>query len=323
MIQRFTAQLPSWARTDHPFLRYELLRSRGDQDKRKQYTRALVTLLLLGFLFGAGYLLATDFLTDSPGQNLTDSVMSIVYWPLVVVQVILQIGALALTSNTVSEEKRRQTWDNLRATQSGAELTLRTRWASVFYRMRGLIAIVLVLRIVLILGILLDLTAFQGRFLDLQLTGPEPSVPLVVGALLLSFLMTAALLLPFSSMGFDAAIGLLVSTFVEQRTFSILLQLLLIALRIALVAGLLFTAMQFVDGDLDLSNTAAWVLVGASAAVGDWGLAFLNFTFYGEIWATIPYGVFYGLALLIFAIVQAALTDAVLNLAVRRAENKG
>ena len=59
------------------------------------------------------------------------------------------------------------------------------------------------------------------------------------------------------------------------------------------------------------------------AAVGDWGLAFLYLGFYGEIWANVPYGVFLGLALVIFALLQAAFADQVLVFAVRRAQRKG
>ena len=59
------------------------------------------------------------------------------------------------------------------------------------------------------------------------------------------------------------------------------------------------------------------------SAVGDWGLALLHLGRNSEIWATIPYGIFIGLALLVFALIQAAVADRLLLLAVRQAQKKG
>jgi hypothetical protein len=230
---------------------------------------------------------------------------------------------LGLTGNTIAEEVRRQTWDNMRATESGAELTVRTRWAAVFYKIRGLLAIVLVVRVGLIIGILVDLTAFQGRYLDLLINGIVPDVALPVAALLLAFVMTASLLLPLTAVGFDAAMGLLIATFLQQRTYAVLAQILYIVFRIVLVGGLVFGATQFVNGDLVATDLGSWALIGAFASLGDWGLAFLNLGFFGEIWATIPYGIFLGLALLIFSLIQAALTDLIIGFSVRVAERRG
>jgi hypothetical protein len=64
-------------------------------------------------------------------------------------------------------------------------------------------------------------------------------------------------------------------------------------------------------------------LIGGFASLGDWGLAFLNLGFFGEIWATIPYGIFLGLALLIFSLIQAALTDLIIGFSIRAAERRG
>jgi hypothetical protein len=182
---------------------------------------------------------------------------------------------------------------------------------------------VLVLRLLLIIGILYDLTAFQGRYLDLLINGIVPDVPLAVGVLLLSLLMTAALLLPITGVGFDAALGLLLSTYIRQRTYSALVQVLVIILRIGLVAALTYAVTQFVNGDLQVSDPAAWALVGGFGALGDWGLRFLDLGFYGEIWATVPYGILLGLGLLAFSMLQAIVTDQILVWAVRRAERKG
>jgi hypothetical protein len=327
MIQRFAGQLPTWARPGHPVLRYELGKIQRPP-ARVRYVRALMVVLLGLLLVAGGYIAATSFLTQPAGQSLTESLNAIVFWPLLIVQIIAGFAALALTANAVSDEMRRQNWDNLRATTAGAELAMRARWASVFYRIRGLLAVILLIRLVLIGGILYDLTAFQGRYLDLLINGLTPEIPLAVAVLLLSLFMTATLLLPITAVGFDAAVGLLLSTLVRQRTYNMLLQLLLLLLRIGVVIGLVVTVTRYTEGQLPLTSDpndwlSAWGLMGAYGAFGDWGLAFLNLSFYGEIWATVRYGVLLGLGLLIFAMVQAVITDQILALAVRRAEKSG
>jgi|FLYN01.1.fsa_nt_gi hypothetical protein len=326
MIRRFTAQLPTWARSDHPVLRYELARIPRRITRRTRFLRAFGVVVLALVLILGGYLAATGLLQHPPGQNLTESAMAIVFWPTLALQVLLRVGAITMTANTVTEEIRRQTWDNLRATESGAALALRARWASVFYRLRPALTIVLLVRVVLIAGILYDLTAFQGRYLDLLVNGVVPESSPAVAALLLAFLMTASLLLPVTGLGFDAAVGLLFSTLVQQRTYSGLLQILLILLRVGLIVALTIGATRLINGELPpevMQNWTGWLLIAAFAALGDWGLAFLHLGFYGEIWATLPYGIFLGLALLIYAIIESGLTDWILALAIRQAERKG
>lgn len=288
-----------------------------------RYARALATIVAAGLLLLGGYMAATNLLQHPAGENPVEALNNIVFWPLLIVQVLLRMLAVTLTSNTVADEMRRQHWDSLRSTPFGAELTMRARWAAVFYRLRGLLGVVLLVRVVLLLAMLWELTAYNGRHLDLLTMSVTPEVSLVVAVLLLSFMMTAALLLPLTAVGFDGSIGLLISALVQQRTYSALLQILYIIARIALVTGLVFAAWQFRDGQLVLDSAVSWLLMFLLAAMGDWGLAFLYLGFYGEVWATVPYGIFLGLALVIFALLQAAVADQLLVFAVRRAQRKG
>lgn len=322
MMQRFATQLPPWAREDHPILRYELGRSK-QITRRARYLRAAGAAFALALLFWAGYAIATGLFQNPPGQNLTEGMMAIAFWPTLALQVLLQMAALTLTVNTVSEQKRRATWDNLRATETGANLTLRTRWATVYYRLMPLLIVVTVIRAALIVGILIDLTAFQGRYIDLLINNVTPDVSPVVGALLLAFLMTASLLLPFTSVGLDAAIGLLISVTVQQRIYSVMTQMIVIMLRLAIVVALVIGATQFIRGDLRLTDGAAWALMGAFAGFGDWGLSYLHLGFYSEVWATIPYAILLGVALLAFAMLESLVSEWLLAFAIRRAERMG
>lgn len=321
MLQRLTIQLPPWAQPAHPILRYELKTARLTRWGR--VLRVLWQVVLLIALGAGGYLLATDLMRQPAGQNPTESLLAVLYWPLLIVQVAMSAGTLVLTGGTISEEQRRQTWDSLRATADGAALVIRTRWAAVFYRLRALLLLLIAARALLIAGILYDLMGFQGRYLDLLLNGITPDLPLAVAAMLLAFLMTTGLLLPITSLGFDAAVGLLVATLFQQRTYTVLAQIVLVLARLLMVGGLALAATGFMLGDFDLQGAGAWLLLGGFGAFGDWGLSLLNLGYYGEIWAVVPYGIFIGLGLLLFALIQAAATDWVLGLAIRRAERHG
>ena len=323
MVRLFVGQLPDWARRDHPVLHHEL----GIAPKvswQARYARAFGAIVVAALLLVVGYVIATDRLNHPAGGTSVESINATLFWVLILLQIILSIAALTGTSNFVGDEMRRQNWDNLRATEQGAEMAMRARWVAVFYRLRGLLGVVLLARALLIALMLWELTAFQGRYLDLLINGIVPEVPLVAAVLLVSFMMTASLLLPLTTVGFDAAVGLVVSALVQQRTYSTLVQGVLIFLRIGVMVLLFFGANLFLTGQLFQSSDAgAWLLITATSAVADWGLTFLNLTRSSEIWATIPYGILIGLVLLVLALVQAAVADRLLLLAVRVAQKKG
>lgn len=324
MLQRLTAQFPAWMRPGHPLLRYAIGAYRADQSSRGRYLRAFLMIIFLGMFVFGGYVIASNLFRDNPlEQPLSQMFFNVLFWPAFILQIILQIAVLILTINTISEEKRRQTWESLKTTASGAALMLRTRWSAVlFYRLRTFVMILIIVRLILIGGILFDLTAFRGEYLNYLTGSITPEVPLALGVVLLSFTMTASVLLPFTGLGFDAAFGLLVSTVVQQRTYVVLTQITLVAIRVAIIGALLFGMTQFRADVLQTSDLVTWGILLAFGAMGDWGLSFLYLGFYGaEIWAEVPYGIFMGLGLLVFVVIQAALTDGIMALAIRRAEH--
>jgi hypothetical protein len=320
LSQRFANQLPGWMRPEHPALRYELGRA-PRPPARVRYMRALWVVLAGLLLLGAGYGIATDFLTQAAGDTFLEALQRTLYYPSLALQMILIAAAFSLTIGKIAREVRRQNWDTLRATPDGADLSLRARWAAVFYRLRGLLGVVLAVRVLLLLGLLWELTAFQGRYLDLLISGITPEIGLIVAVALLSMLMTAALLLPVTTVGLNAALGLLLSTMVRQRTYITLVQVPYIGLRVALAAGLVWAAAQFLSsGEPTTSTLAAWVFIAAAAAFGDWGLALLALGVSAEVWARVPYGVLISAALFGFALLQAAIADQLLRWAIRRAQ---
>lgn len=322
-LRRLAAALPAWARPDHPLLRHELARASRLTGRARLARGAWLALLMLALLAG-GALVATNLLRQPAGLSLTESAAAVLYWPLLAAQVALHLAALALAGGAISAARRRQTWDSLRATAGGAELALRAQWALVYYRLRGPLGAVLLLRALLIGGALFDLTAFQGRYLDLLSSGIVPPVSLAAAALLLACALAASLLLPLTSVGFDAALGLWAGAVFQARAYVTLAQAGLALARLALTAALAAAASAFVAGGLPaLPDPAAWALLLAFGAAGDQGLAFLNLGLLGEVWAVVPYGILLGPALLLLALAQAAGSDWALARAIRRAERSG
>ncbi|RMG70891.1 MAG: hypothetical protein D6711_16410 [Chloroflexi bacterium] len=323
MMQRIVGQLPPWMHPEHPVLRYLLENRRSVDTARGRWTRALFIILLGGMLLLIGYINASNLFEQNPlDLPISEMLFEMLFLPTFILQVGLQLTVLLVTMNAIGEEKRRQVWDSLRTTTDGAALALRTRWvAAVFYRMRGAMIILLLVRAILIGGLLYDLTAFEGEYLKYLTGGIIPDTPLFLEVVLLAFTMTSSLLLPITSLGVDAAVGLLISTFVQQRTYVVLSQILLVAIRVAFVGGLLFGVEQFRAGVLDSPNALLWVLLFVFAVMGDWGLSFLFMGFYGQqVWVYVPYSIFLGAAMLAFVIAQAILIDLVLAWAIRRAE---
>ncbi len=276
-----------------------------------------------GVLLIAGYVIATNLLHDPAGRTLSESVNAVVYFPLLAVQIVTGVLALAGTSSVVSVAIRRQNWDSLRATEQGAAQALRARWLAVFYRLRGLIAVIVGVRVVLIVLLLIDLTNYQGRSLDLLLSGVTPDLPLMLAIVLVALTMTAALLIPLTAVGFDAAVGLLIAATVREQTTRTLIQAGLILLRLLLTALLLIGVTGVLSGQVIGADAGSWLLLTGYSAVGDWGLALLYLGRSGEIWAIVPYSILIPAVLVLFALAQAAITDRLLIVAARRAQQVG
>lgn len=317
MFQRLAMQLPPWARPDTPVIRY-VMGTQSPFSRRAWLTQLVAALVALVVAAVVITLTAPEM-----GQSLSERVMTIVFWPTVLAQAALSVAALVYTSSAISAEKRRQNWDNLRATGNGAALALRAQWsAAVFYRFSGLMTAILLVRVLLVGLIVYDLTAFRGEYLNYLIGAVIPEVPILAGVVLLALTMTACFILPLTGLGLDAALGVLLSTLVSGRVFVALAQIVFGVLRFVITFGLIALLVYATDPTLNVSEGVRGLAMLGMGAFGDLGLRYLHLAFLGELWATVPYAVLIGAALLVVAFMQALLTDGLLAWSVRRAEKK-
>src|SRR5664279_1399945 len=175
MLERLYAQLPDFARPTNPVMRYVLLQGERRSAPGQRLLRAVSVCLALVLLVLFGWQVATNFGTTSlDGVKAGDQVFLILYWPLVIIQLVAQIFAIGATSSVISNEVQHGTWDTLKVTTDGAALSMKSRWASVFYRVRIYLLLLLAARIFFVLVTLYDLTAFQGNYLNILLSGTTP-----------------------------------------------------------------------------------------------------------------------------------------------------
>ncbi len=318
MLQRLNHQLPPWAQPDAPSLRYLLGRPQPSTWRR------VLQALGLGAVIG---LVGLAFVVLQPnidlGRSLSEQVLNLIFWPIVGVQLGMNVAAMVITSSAITTEKRKDNWDNLRATPGGVDLTLRAHWsAAVFYRLWRLLGLVYLARGVLLALLLYDLTAFRGEYLNYLTGGIVPETPLLLGGLLMALTITASFVLPLTSLGLDASVGLLAATIFRQRVFVGLIQVVLGVMRVSLALGamVIFVTLTDVTTSLGAPPEAGWAAMLGLGVLGDGGLRFLHAATLGQLWQTIPFGIYIGAALLLAAVVQAGLADLLLRWAVHRAE---
>jgi len=337
MLQRLYAQLPDFARPDNPVMRYVMLQGDRRPSRRTRLLRAGAGFLALIVLILFGWQLATNFgATPMTAPNLWDQAFAVLYWPLVIIQVITGVFAIGSTTGVVANEVQQGTWDTLKVTTDGATMSLKSRWAAVFYRLRVLLFLLLAARIFFILVALHDLTAFQGNYLNILLSGTTPlglpqvstEASVLAGILITAMMMTACLLAPFTAVALDAAIGMWAGTYSRGRFTAFLGQLGLLVGRV-LITGL---ALQVGAAALTLASLApslsltldnhpvlAWFAALFGISEGDMGLSLLNLQKVQALWANRQYGVLVGIAFLGYTLAQAALANQIVKWAGRRA----
>lgn len=343
MLRFFYAQLPDFARPEHPIMRYLLLREGRRTSRGSAILRGLSIAFIVALLPIGGWLIATRFGTQPiETDNRFDAIYRTLYWSLVALQVLMRITAMNATIGVIAAEERQQTWDTLKITTDGALLTMKARWAAAFYRLLPLLIVLLLVRALFILIALYDVTTFQGRYIDILLGGTVPlgepylsrdlasSVGVTLGVIIAALGMTAALVAPFTALAFDASLGLLIGTLARSRFASVLGQFGLVLARLLVTAWALwvgaaalslspFSALNASFTSTMPSPVEGWLGALFGVAEGDLGLTMLHFPYVQRMWADYDYGVFIGVAFLGYVLLQALIANALLSLAARRA----
>ncbi|MBC8100520.1 MAG: hypothetical protein H7Y11_13840 [Armatimonadetes bacterium] len=323
MLQRLNAQLPDWARPGHPAVRHVL--GAPSAANRRLLILQFVAGIVLMTVSTVGVLVMQAQVQAEPEiRPLSATVISALYVPALVGQLLLSVLVVIYSSNHINTERRSRTWDTLRVTSGGVGITLRARWgAAIFYRLSGFVIVLLLVRVLLIALLVYDVSAFGGDYLPLAAGGGvEPALPIPASLLLVSLYMAASLILPLTGLGLEAAIGLLLSTFLRNRIFLLLAQVVYGVARVALSFGLIYLLDRNTNILTMPSTIAAWLTMVAHGAFADWGLRTLNLDYASELWAMVQYGIFVGAGLLVLAFAQAVLADGLVWWAVRRAETR-
>lgn len=313
--------LPEWALPDHPLLQYERSRFQRRGGRRGFIVQLSLLSILVG---GTAALYAAVALRPGGALSLTSLVWQSVYYPTLILQLLTIILALTLGASAVGSERSRKTWDNLRATEFGAGLALRARWAGILYRLRAPITAILLVRLMLAAGILYDLTAFGGSYpeiLGAQATPPLPEWRLDL--LLIALAVTVSLLLPILQIALFAALGILLSVAVRERIYAFITQMLVVAVQLTFaVAGALAIA-QMIRSDARAANDWSYALFFGYSAFGDWGLLLAQLGSLGEIWRRVPFGTAISLVLMLFVLALGLAADGMIWLAGRLSESRG
>ena len=318
LAKMFYNQLPEWARPTNPMMRYAL----GYQaiSRRRLLVRLLLGVVLIALTIGVSYIL-----TESTTTAENPPFREFMYYPLIGLMLLMQVLAIAITTNAIALERQKGTWDSLQITLSGAEMSIRTRWALVFYRLRWLLVAIFIGRLGFMLLLLNDITDFEGRAIDVRIINISPEVSLEVAVFLLAALMTAAVLQPFVALGFDAAVGMLVGTLTTRRNVGILTTVFLMLVRLGISIAALVLGGQILDATgtteniIEMPASEAWARLIALFSQGDLSLRILDLEVLGTIWADIDEGIYLGGVVLLVIVVQALITNGLLWLAARRA----
>ncbi len=318
LSRMFYSQLPVWARPTHPMMRYAL--GYRKLTLRDILVRTLLAVLVVGIMVAAGYVY-----TSETSDSSTVAYREFMYYPLVVLQLFAQLAALSMTVNAVALERQRGTWETLQVSLVGAATAIRSRWALVFYRLRWILAAMVLGRLGYIALLMDDMTDFEGRAIDVRIIGISPEVTLEVAVFLLTALITAAILLPFVAIAFDAAIGMLISTLTQRRSVGILTSLILVGGRILVTASALFLGETILTANgtkpeiVEMSTTEGWVRTVFLTLQGDLGLRLLNLETLGNLWADLENGIYLGGVVLVGTILMAVIGNGFVLFAARRA----
>ena len=322
MISRLRDLVPAGARPpmSNPLLQYELDKARGRSSGPGFALQLTAIITLLGL---AAALYAAAFGAPDAG-NLSARLWQSLYFPALALQALTLMLALALGAESIGAERRRKTWEKLRATEAGAGLALRARWLGIMYRLRAPIAVILLFRLLLALAAQVELTAFGGHYVQMLGAGAAPPLgDWRISLLLIALSVALSLAQPLAMIAAAAALGLFLSVTVVERLYSALLQIVLAAIYVVLLLASAAGAADILQGRLIMSDAAQFAVVLLYSSFGDWGLLQAQLGSLDQVWARVPAGAYIGVGMVALLLIQAFTADGLMALAERISERRG
>ena len=201
---------------------------------------------------------------------------------------------------------------------------MRARWLGVLYRLRAPIVVILLVRLLLALTALVELTAFGGHYVPMLGAGAAPALgDWRIGLLLIALSVALSLALPLGMIAAAAALGLFLSVIVVERLYSALLQIALAAIYVALLLAFAAGAADILQGRLIMSDAAQFAVVLLYSGFGDWGLLLAQLGSLGQVWGRVPAGVYLGVGMAALLLLQALIADGLMALAEQISERRG
>ncbi len=317
MIQRITGPLPFWTRREHPLLKKELAVT---SSPKMRWLRLLLMVFITVAITFVSFAVHTNGFQQRAASTWIDAFHHIAYFPTLLLQVLAIIICVVSTVQIINEAIRGGIWESIRSTENGVGLLFRTRWASLFYKLRPILLILFAVRAVMILGLMVDLTSFNGDYLDLLISDMEPHMNVFVAILLIASLLTASMIQVFVNVGFESSLGLYIATLTRGTFYTSAAMWVWLILRVTGITVLVLAVTQYTSGSWVLDASSAWLLMLGFLFLGDWGLFLLSLTRFASFWLIVPYGIFIAPALLLAVVIQAYLSDKLLAAAARRAQ---
>jgi len=306
--------LPVSATADQPAIR--LILGRSAQTNRRQW----IIHILMAVVYIPAILIGGQ-LVMAPAASRTAGMMNSLLGMVIFGQFFTSAGALALTLSVINDQRKHNTWDIVRTTAGGTRQAVRAAWtAAVFYRLSGWLGVLVYApRFFMLSVLLIDLMGFRGEYLDQIVGGATPSVPWIAGIPLFALMLTTLFLLPLSTLGLEAAIGLFLSTTIRSRFGLSLIQAVLTLARLlwGIVGLMLLNLGENVIIRVDSGQT--WQ-VAVSTLAGDWGFSLLHAAHLEVLWRDIPYMAYFGVGLMGIIFLHLLLTEGLLTWAARRAQ---
>lgn len=314
LLNLWYSQFPHWARPEHPIMR-SVMRQGPRTFSLRHWPRILLVLTILGIAGAVSYL----------GNNQEFNLREILYIPLLLAQAVAVILGLILTANAVAVEEQRGTWDSLKLTLVGVPLSLRARWIAVFHQLWWLLGIIILLRMVFLGLLMRDLMDFQGRALDLYISGITPAVSLDVAILLMVAFMTGFIMQPIIAVAASAALGVILSVTVRSRAMVFIFMLLFIGLYL----GLVYLGIALGDETIltqtetftptTLSESEGWGVLYLMSLHGDMALKLTQLEVQGQVWAEYDKGIYWGGLYLGLIMVSGMVANLLVEISAKRA----